>query len=118
MAAIRPQNIYLAQRGMNCHGFQAVYIRAVPFYSQIKICCRASLSELKLNIAFFIAACGHYSMLCFTMNPQKSFFENEVHRKDQKHKSNQVIYPEGFVFKNKEGKDRKDDQSDHFLDDF
>lgn len=46
------------------------------------------------------------------------FFKNKIHSQYQKHKADQVIHPEAFVFEKKHSKQGKNRERDHFLYDF
>lgn len=48
----------------------------------------------------------------------RSFFKNKINRQNQKPKSNQMIHPKRFVFKDKKRKNGKNHQSDYLLNDF
>lgn len=47
-----------------------------------------------------------------------SLFENEIDGEDEEDEADEVVEPEGFVFKYEEGETGKDDEGDDFLDDF
>ena len=50
------------------------------------------------------------------LNTLKSFFKDEIHGQDQEDKSDEVIKPEGFIFKNQQSEHGKDNQCDRLLD--